>query len=121
AGGSRSVERRSSCRERSWSYPPAPWCTPAAASHGRCRSGPRARGLRSGSSSDGERRHERRRPVRSDNSKDLVTAVARQPDQAEPVAIDDFSALYRRELPYVLRTLRRLGVPRSDVEDVLQE
>jgi RNA polymerase sigma-70 factor, ECF subfamily len=40
-----------------------------------------------------------------------------------PGSVDEptFRALYERELPYVLRTLQRLGVPASDLEDLAHE
>jgi RNA polymerase sigma-70 factor, ECF subfamily len=52
----------------------------------------------------------------------VVTPLGQQRHhQVRPEPMDDFSELYRKQLPYVLRTLRRLGVPRADLEDLLQE
>lgn len=50
-----------------------------------------------------------------------MTIAGRQQHRVAPAPVHDFSALYRQQLPYVLRTLRRLGVPQPDVEDLLQE
>src|SRR5262249_25971413 len=39
----------------------------------------------------------------------------------EPVEANDCLSLYRRELDYLIGTLRRLGTPASDIDDVLHE
>jgi RNA polymerase sigma-70 factor (ECF subfamily) len=45
-----------------------------------------------------------------------AAAVARETAMAHP--LDDFRAVYEAELDYVWRTLRRLGVPERDLEDL---
>lgn len=47
--------------------------------------------------------------------------VTKRPAAREPAVADDCFQAYRRELDYLIGSLRRLGVPASDVEDVLHE
>jgi RNA polymerase sigma-70 factor, ECF subfamily len=47
--------------------------------------------------------------------------VATSPAACEPAEASDCFQNYRRELDYLIGSLRRLGVPPSDVEDVLHE
>jgi RNA polymerase sigma-70 factor (ECF subfamily) len=48
-----------------------------------------------------------------------AAAVARETAMAQPP--DDFRAVYEAELDYVWRTLRRLGVPERDLEDLTHD
>ncbi len=48
-------------------------------------------------------------------------SVATSEADTEPVEANDCLNLYSRELNYLIGTLRRLGVPRSDIDDVLHE
>jgi RNA polymerase sigma-70 factor (ECF subfamily) len=43
------------------------------------------------------------------------------PPVAQSSDVDGFSTLYRRELRFVVHTVRRFGVPGPDVDDVVQE
>ena len=47
--------------------------------------------------------------------------VTRRPAANETAAANECFQAYRRELDYLIGSLRRLGVPASDVEDVLHE
>lgn len=49
-----------------------------------------------------------------------VTRIGRAPDSHRLMSLD-FDTIYRRELAYVLRTLRRLAVPESDLDDAAHE
>ena len=47
--------------------------------------------------------------------------VATEPAGSPPVEAGDCLQVYQRELDYLIGSLRRLGVPASDIEDVLHE
>lgn len=47
--------------------------------------------------------------------------LTERPAGPEPAESNDCLEVYRRELDYLIGSLRRLGVPTSDVEDVLHE
>ncbi len=47
--------------------------------------------------------------------------VAALPAASEPAEVNDCFQLYRRELDYLIGSLRRLGVPGGDIDDVLHE
>jgi RNA polymerase sigma-70 factor, ECF subfamily len=47
--------------------------------------------------------------------------LTKRPAAPEPAVADECFQAYRRELSYLLGSLRRLGVPACDVEDVLHE
>jgi RNA polymerase sigma-70 factor, ECF subfamily len=51
----------------------------------------------------------------------LVRRKAAGLDQAGPPTTLDFHVLYRQQVSYVLRTLRRLGVRPAEVDDLAQE
>jgi RNA polymerase sigma-70 factor (ECF subfamily) len=51
----------------------------------------------------------------------LVRRRAAGLDQAGPLTPLDFHALYRQQVSYVLRTLRRLGVRPAEIDDLAQE
>ncbi|HUB09091.1 MAG TPA: sigma-70 family RNA polymerase sigma factor [Myxococcales bacterium] len=50
-----------------------------------------------------------------------ASADITQPMEPAPAAAVLFPGLYEAELPYVLRSLRRLGVPAADAEDLTHE
>ena len=47
--------------------------------------------------------------------------VTTEPGNPTPVEAGDCLQVYQRELDYLIGSLRRLGVPSSDIEDVLHE
>ena len=47
--------------------------------------------------------------------------IATTPAGAAPAEADDCLQVYQRELDYLIGSLRRIGVPSSDIEDVLHE
>lgn len=47
--------------------------------------------------------------------------VTTEPGDSTPVEAGDCLQVYQRELDYLIGSLRRLGVPSSDIEDVLHE
>jgi RNA polymerase sigma-70 factor (ECF subfamily) len=51
----------------------------------------------------------------------LVVTSEERLDEVEPKKIPSFDELYRAQFAYVWRTLRRLGVPDKDVEDVTHD
>jgi RNA polymerase sigma-70 factor, ECF subfamily len=54
--------------------------------------------------------------------KSLVATEDREVSSAPPTAPPpSFAAIYRDELPYVWKTLHRLGIPARDVEDLVHE
>jgi RNA polymerase sigma-70 factor (ECF subfamily) len=52
-------------------------------------------------------------------SNDAEVATSRA--GGEPAETNDCFVIYRRELDYLIATLRRLGTPASDIDDVLHE
>ena len=47
--------------------------------------------------------------------------IATEPAGGSPAEADDCLQVYQRELDYLIGSLRRMGVPTSDIEDVLHE
>ena len=59
------------------------------------------------------------------NGSGLLEAIPVRMEQARPQALDrlraEFNRIYEGEFGYVMKTLRRLGIPERDLPDVTQE